>query len=96
MRLDKFLKVSRLVKRRSVANELAAQGRVRVNGREAKPGTQLAIGDEVVLRFGEHYSFIKVRQLKEHVPKNEANELYEIMKPEEILKIDELKKRAED
>ena len=53
MRLDKFLKVSRLIKRRTVANDFAEAGRVSVNGKIAKPGTKLKIGDIISITFGE-------------------------------------------
>ncbi|MDY5836059.1 MAG: RNA-binding S4 domain-containing protein [Eubacteriales bacterium] len=79
MRLDKFLKVSRLVKRRTVANELASQGRIQINGRLAKAGNQLAVGDILQMRFGEKISYIKVLDLKDHVRKEEADQMYEII-----------------
>ncbi len=79
MRLDKFLKVSRLVKRRPVAKELADAGRIQVNGRTAKAGTDLAVGDELVLEFGEQPVKVKVLELKDHVRKEEAADLYEIL-----------------
>lgn len=79
MRLDKYLKVSRLVKRRTVANELASQGRVQINGKQAKAGSQLAVGDILQIRFGEKVSYIKVLDLKEHVRKEEASQMYEII-----------------
>lgn len=52
MRLDKYLKVSRLIKRRTVAKEVAEKGRIAVNGVTAKPGTNVKSGDELVIRFG--------------------------------------------
>ncbi|MDD3662834.1 MAG: RNA-binding S4 domain-containing protein, partial [Candidatus Pacebacteria bacterium] len=52
MRLDKFLKVSRIIKRRTVANEACAGGRVSLNGRTAKPGAEVKAGDEMEIRFG--------------------------------------------
>lgn len=79
MRLDKYLKVSRLVKRRTVANELASQGRVQINSKQAKAGSQLAVGDILQIRFGEKVSYIKVLDLKEHVRKEEASQMYEII-----------------
>lgn len=82
MRLDKFLKVSRLVKRRTVAAELCNAGRVSVNGRQAKAGTQLAIDDIVELTFGERKTRVKVLDLKETVRKNEATDLYVILPDE--------------
>lgn len=83
MRLDKYLKVSRLVKRRTVAAELCNAGRVNVNDRQAKAGTQLAIGDIIELTFGERKTRVKVLELKETVRKNEAADLYMIL-PDEV------------
>ena len=79
MRLDKFLKVSRILKRRTVAAEAAASGKVRVNGKEAKPGTKLKIGDEVEIRFGDETVKFRVLSLKETVKKDEVSSLYEII-----------------
>lgn len=78
MRLDKYLKVSRIIKRRTVANEICASGRVFVNGKTAKPSTTLKIGDEVTLVFGTGETSIVVKELREHVRKNEAISLYEL------------------
>ncbi|HBF86470.1 MAG TPA: hypothetical protein DDW54_02185 [Clostridiales bacterium] len=78
MRLDKFLKVSRILKRRSVAADAARSGRVSVNGREVKPAYNLKTGDEVEIRFGEGSLRFKVVALKETVKKDEAASLYEI------------------
>lgn len=79
MRLDKYLKVSRLIKRRTVANELASQGRIKVNDKVAKAGTQLSPGDILEIRFGEKYSYVRVLELKEHVRKEEAGQMYELV-----------------
>ena len=54
MRIDKYLKVSRIIKRRTVANEACAGGRVTVNDKIAKPGTDVKSGDIITIRFGEH------------------------------------------
>lgn len=53
MRLDKFLKVSRLIKRRTVAKDVSEQGRVLINGRESKPSSTVKIGDEITVQFGQ-------------------------------------------
>ncbi|EGK10054.1 S4 domain protein [Desmospora sp. 8437] len=79
MRLDKFLKVSRLVKRRTLAKEVCDQGRVEVNGRPAKAGTVLAMGDEVAIRFGNQSLRVRVESLKETTRKSEAGELYTVL-----------------
>ena len=79
MRLDKFLKVSRILKRRTVAQEACALGRVDVNGRPAKSGCQLKVGDLVVVHFATASLTFKVKMLKESVKKDEASDRYEII-----------------
>ncbi|NBG88902.1 RNA-binding S4 domain-containing protein [Isachenkonia alkalipeptolytica] len=79
MRLDKFLKNARIIKRRPVAKEACEKGRVLVNDKEAKPGTELEIGDEVEVRFGNRTFKVKVQGLEEHVKKEEAENLYEVI-----------------
>ena len=79
MRLDKFLKVSRLIKRRTVANDACNGGRVSVNGKEVKPAYNLKEGDLVELRFGGGTLKFRVLALKETVRKEEAPTLYEII-----------------
>ena len=76
------MKVSRLIKRRTVAKELADQGRVVVNGRPAKAATEVNPGDVLDIRFGQKTMTVKVTDLKETVKKDEAAELYEILKEE--------------
>ncbi len=83
MRLDKFLKISRILKRRTVANEAVKGGRVTVNGREVKPAYALKIGDVVSIRFGQEHVRFKVNELKEFVKKEEVSSLYEILPAEE-------------
>ncbi len=79
MRIDKFLKVSRILKRRTVANEACQGGRVSVNGKDVKPSYSLKVGDVVEIRFGEGSLKFKVLTLKETVKKDEAQTLYEIL-----------------
>ena len=79
MRLDKYLKVSRLIKRRTVANEACDNDRVTVNGRAAKPSFRLSVGDEVTIRFGDKTFSFRVLSLNEHVRKEEAESMYEIL-----------------
>ena len=79
MRIDKFLKVSRILKRRSVAREAADMGKVFVNGKEAKPSHRLKIGDEVKLLFQTGSLKFRVKELKETVKKDEAQNLYEVI-----------------
>ena len=79
MRLDKFLKVSRVIKRRTVAASACTGGRVLVNGKEAKPACQLKVGDILTIEFGSRPLKIRVRELKEAVRKEQAEELYEVI-----------------
>ncbi len=79
MRLDKFLKVSRILKRRTVAQEACENGKVDVNGKAAKPGCQLKIGDIVCVHFASGSLTFRVLVLKETVKKEEASEMYEII-----------------
>ncbi len=79
MRLDKFLKVSRIIKRRTLSKELSESSRVKVNGKIAKPATQLKIGDEIEIEFGRSILVVKVKELREHVLKNDSTMLYDII-----------------
>lgn len=79
MRIDKFLKVSRLLKRRTVAQEACDGGRVSVNGRTVKPSQQIKEGDVVELGFSSGTVKFKVLMIKETVRKEEAEKLYEII-----------------
>lgn len=79
MRLDKFLKVSRIIKRRTVAKDASDAGVVFVNGKEAKAATKLKIGDILELHFGEKILMVRVLELKEHVGKDEAASMYEVI-----------------
>ena len=79
MRLDKFLKVSRIIKRRTVANDACDGGRVSVNGRTVKASYDVKPGDEINILFGEKPLNIRVLNVKENVKKDEARELYEIV-----------------
>lgn len=78
MRVDKFLKVSRLIKRRTVAKSFCEQGRILVNGQVAGAGKQLAVGDQLTILYAERQVSVRVRQLSENVRKEEADSLYEL------------------
>ncbi len=79
MRLDKWLKVSRIIKRRTVANEAAGMGRIQVNGKVAKPSTDVKAGDVLdVLLGGKHFLF-RVEKTPEVVRKEEADSLYTVI-----------------
>lgn len=76
MRLDKFLKVSRLIKRRTIANEACDHDRILVNGKQAKASYQVKLGDIIEIAYGQKTTKIEVLQLTEHVLKNDAPALY--------------------
>ena len=78
MRLDKFLKVSRIIKRRSVAKEIADKGRIFINGRAAKSSTEVKPNDEVVIKFGNKTLTVLVKQLLDTTKKDDAEQMYEI------------------
>lgn len=82
MRLDKFLKISRLIKRRTLAKEVADQGRITINGNKAKASTVVSIGDVLVIKFGQNIVTLEVIDLKEIVKKDEAETLYKVIKEE--------------
>ncbi len=79
MRIDKFLKVSRILKRRTVAQEAAVAGKIAVNGKEVKPAYRLKIGDVVEVSFAAGTLKFRVLELKETVKKEEAANLYEVL-----------------
>jgi ribosomal 50S subunit-recycling heat shock protein len=76
MRLDKFLKVSRLIKRRTVAAEAASGGRVTVNGKDAKPSTDVKVGDKLEIRFGERRITVQVLSADEKTRPADAPAMY--------------------
>ena len=84
MRLDKYLKVSRLIKRRTVANEACDNERVTVNGRPAKASYDVKPGDILEIRFGEKLARLRVLSVAETVRKNEASAMYEMLEGEEM------------
>ena len=79
MRIDKFLKVSRLLKRRTVAGDAARGGRVKINGKTVKPAHEVKVGDVVELGFQSGTVILKVLVVKETVRKEETSSLYEII-----------------
>lgn len=76
MRLDKYLKVSRLIKRRTVANEACDAGRVTINGKVAKAGTEVRVGDIIEIGFGTRNVKVEVLDVQETTRKEEAKELF--------------------
>ena len=79
MRIDKFLKVSRILKRRTVAQEAASAGKILVNGKEVKPAYRVKVGDVVELAYAAGTVKFRVKELKETVKKDEAASLYEVI-----------------
>ena len=86
MRLDKYLKVSRIIKRRTIANEACTGGRVMLNDRVAKPGTQVSVGDVLTIRFGEHIGKYRILLVSETVRKENADSMYEIIQEDNSMK----------
>lgn len=86
MRLDKFLKVSRIIKRRTVANDACSGGRVSLNGRTAKPGADVKSGDVLEIRFGNRLGKYRILDVKETVRKEGAADLYEVLEEDEAVK----------
>ena len=84
MRLDKYLKVSRIIKRRTVANEACEGGRVTLNGKVAKPSTEVHEGDVMEIRFGEKLARYRILTVAETVRKADAGAMYELIEGEEI------------
>ncbi|WP_264741083.1 RNA-binding S4 domain-containing protein [Cytobacillus firmus] len=84
MRLDKFLKVSRLIKRRTLAKEVSDQGRISINGQQAKASSTVKVGDELQIRFGQKLVTVKVERLQETTRKEDAAEMYSIVNEEKV------------
>ncbi len=82
MRIDKFLKVSRLIKRRTVAKDVSDQGRVWINGRDAKASTHVKVGDELSIQFGQKKVTIRVEVLSESTRKEDAAQMFTLLKEE--------------
>ena len=76
IRLDKFLKISRIIKRRSVANDACSTGHITVNGKDGKPGTSVKVGDVLGIRFGEQYHEYEILSIAEHAAKQDAALMY--------------------
>ncbi|HEQ0688443.1 TPA: RNA-binding S4 domain-containing protein [Streptococcus pyogenes] len=79
MRLDKYLKVSRLIKRRSVAKEVADKGRIKVNGILAKSSTNIKLNDRIEISFGNKLLTVRVIEIKDSTKKEDALKMYEII-----------------
>ena len=79
MRLDKYLKVSRIIKRRTVAKDFAENDRVMVNGRVAKPSSEVKVGDIITLRIGARETSYQILNVVDNVKAAEARELYRVI-----------------
>ncbi|MEG3271071.1 RNA-binding S4 domain-containing protein [Streptococcus suis] len=90
MRLDKYLKVSRIIKRRTVAKEVADKGRIKVNGILAKSSTDLKVNDQVGIQFGNKLLTVKVLEMKDSTKKEDALKMYEIISEKRIEKDEEI------
>ena len=84
MRLDKFLKVSRIIKRRTVANEACSAGRVTINDKVAKPATDVKEGDIITIRFGERLFSAEIVDVREYATKQNADDMYRIISGEQF------------
>ena len=85
MRIDKFLKVSRIIRRRTVANEACSGGRVMINQKIAKPSAEIKPGDIISIRFGEHVGHYEVLSVRETVTKDHASEMYKVLDEDAFL-----------
>lgn len=88
MRLDKFLKVSRIIKRRSVAKEIADKGRIMINDRPAKSSSNVIVGDKLEIGFGNKTMVVRITQIIETTKKSDAAEMYEILETRQAEKFD--------
>ncbi|EOT25979.1 RNA-binding S4 domain-containing protein [Enterococcus saccharolyticus] len=79
MRLDKFLKISRIIKRRSVAKEVADKGRIQINGTLAKSSSSVKVGDILKIQFGNRILEVAVKELHESTKKEDAAKMYELL-----------------
>jgi ribosomal 50S subunit-recycling heat shock protein len=84
MRLDKFLKLSRLIKRRTVAKDVSDQGRVEINGKEAKASSHVKIGDEITVRYGNKLVTVRVEILHESPRKEQSTEMYTVVREQSV------------
>ncbi len=84
MRIDKYLKVSRLIKRRTVAKEVAEHERIEINNKIAKPSSEVKVGDLVTITYGNKRVTIRVTQISESSKKADAENMYEIVSEERL------------
>lgn len=79
MRIDKYLKISRIIKRRTIAQEACDSGRVMINDKLAKSSTDVKVGDVIEIRFGNNTAKYEVLEVKDHVRKEETENMYRIV-----------------
>lgn len=84
MRLDKYLKVSRLIKRRTVAKDVCDGGKVKINGNVAKAGTNVKVGDMITIGFGERQVRAEILEVRENVRAEDAKNMYRLLEGTEI------------
>ncbi|MDT2757574.1 RNA-binding S4 domain-containing protein [Enterococcus asini] len=84
MRLDKFLKISRIIKRRQVAKEVADKGRIQINGKVAKSSSSVKVGDLLTIQFGNKVLEVKIRELHESTKKDDAEKMYEVISEKRV------------
>lgn len=82
MRIDKYLKLTRLIKRRTIAKELLDRGIFLINGRVAKPSSEVNEGDVLTLQLGRHKLTVKVLKIVSYAKKDDSHDLYEVLKDE--------------
>lgn len=80
MRIDKYLKNSRIIKRRTVSKEACDKGRIFINNKQVKAGTEVSVGDRVRILYENREIEIEVMEILEHVPKDKADKLYKVIK----------------
>ncbi len=82
MRIDKYLKVSRLIKRRTVAGDACTEEHISVNGKIVKPSYHVKIGDVIEIKFGQRTLTVRVTAIAEHIGKAEASSMFEVVSQE--------------
>ncbi|MCK5129256.1 MAG: RNA-binding S4 domain-containing protein [Clostridiales bacterium] len=76
MRIDKYLKVSRIIKRRSIANQACSAGAIKINGKNAKPGSKVNVGDHIQVELGTNIREFEVLLLADTIPKDKTSDMY--------------------
>lgn len=90
MRLDKYLKVSRLIKRRSVAKEVADKGRISINDKVAKSSTDVKVGDVIAIQFGNKTVVVRVDALLDSTRKEDAKEMFTLLEEKQTVVTEEV------